>query len=209
MTIEPIAKAYDKAGFAAYLAGEATQNLLKTMWRPRGVVLHNTGYLKGPTKTSSENFYFDAFHGNRPLSGPDRIKNMWQTYKAKGWPGGPHLVLTESEIYLANPLWLPGTHSPSWNSNFWGLEMAGDFDIELFTPKFRDLVTYTLAALYSLLGHEPKETSFRLHYEDPLTAHKRCPGVHARPKSKWIADINATLAAMHPGDHKDASDKVA
>jgi hypothetical protein len=180
VTIKPIAKGLDKAGFSAYLAGEATEQLVRTTWRPRGVVLHNTGYLKGPTWNSTENFYFDAFHGNRPMSGADRVKNTWQTYIAKGWSGGPHLMLTDREIYLANPLWLPGTHSPSWNASFWGLEMAGDYDIEPFTPKMRDLVTYALAALYSLLGHEPDEATFRLHYEDPLTAHKPLSGQGTR-----------------------------
>lgn len=202
MTIQPLAKSYDKAGFSAYLHGEVTDRLLKTLWRPRGVVLHNTDTIGGPNAESVKNFYVDSTHGNKPLAGAQRIKNMWVQYEQKGWAGGPHLVLTDREIFTANPLWLKGTHSPSWNSTFWGLEMVGNYDREPFPPGLRDLTVYTLAALYSLLGHEPSETTFHLHKEDLQSSHRHCPGVNAGPKARWIADVRATMAAMHPGGHE-------
>lgn len=208
MTIAPIAEAFDKAGFSKYLAGEVTDNFARTFWRPRGVVLHNTDTLDGPYDESVKNFYFDSAHGDRPLSGAQRIKNMWVQYERKGWPGGPHLVLTDKEIYAANPLWMPGTHSPSWNSTFWGIEMAGNYDREPFPPALRDLAVYACACLYSLLGQEVKDSTFHLHKEDMASSHRHCPGRNAGTKQQWIADINATLAAMHPGDHKDV-DKIA
>jgi hypothetical protein len=207
MTLPALAKSYDKAAFTAYLRGEVEEEMAKRVWRPRGIVLHNTGKIGGPGKTSSENFYYDTSH-KRALSGPDRIKNMWQTYIKAGWAGGPHLVITDREIFTGNPLWRKGTHSPSWNNTFWGIEMAGDFDIEQFPPALRDLATYAAAALYALLGHEPTNDTFHLHKEDPATSHKRCPGRNAGPKGQWIADIKATMAAMRPGDHT-ADDKIA
>jgi hypothetical protein len=203
MTLDALAKPYNKAGFATYLHTEIEDRFLQTVWRPRGVVLHNTGKISG-TGTSVENFYQSR---GKPLDGAQRVKNMWQTYINNGWYGGPHLIITDVEIFTGNPLWKKGTHSPSWNSTFWGLEMVGDYDFEKFPPALRDLTTYALAALYDLLGHEPTNDTFHLHKEDPLTSHKRCPGKNAGPKSQWIADVRATMAAMRPGGH--TTDEVA
>jgi hypothetical protein len=202
MTIQPLAEAYTAEGFNAYLASRVTRELAMRAWRPRGVVLHNTGFLAGPYPVSTKNFYIDMAHGDRPLDGAQRVRNMWQSYIRKGWPGGPHLVLTDREIYTANPLWLPGTHSPSWNATFWGLEMAGDYDIEPFSPELRRLAVEAMAGLYSLLGHEPENETFHLHKEDMLSSHRHCPGRHAGLKAQWIADIDAAMAQMHPGDHE-------
>jgi hypothetical protein len=200
MTIAPLAKSYTRETFTSYLEGEVTTRLTQTVWRPRGVVLHNTGKIGGPGKSSSENFYYDTAH-QRPLDGAQRVRNMWQSYVNQGWQGGPHLILTDREIWTGNPLWLKGTHSPSWNATFWGMEMAGDFDIEPFPPALRALATHALAALYSLLGHEPSASTFHLHKEDPATMHKRCPGKNAGLKDQWIADIATAMRASHPGTH--------
>lgn len=188
MTIKPIAKGMSAQEFKTYVDGDVTARM--GAWRPRGVVLHNTA---APTLAQ---FYKNK---DKPLSGEQRVKNMWVSYERAGWAGGPHLVVTDREILLGNPLWLRGTHSPSWNATFWGLEMAGDFDKEALPPALRDNAVQAMAALYAMLGHEPDNNTFHFHKEDPRTTHKGCPGKNAGVKANWIEWIQEAMAKQHPG----------
>lgn len=202
MTIAPLAKSYTADAFTTYVAKEVEPKM--GVWRPRGFVLHNTGLMtpKGEPlpakggKSTSEWFYL---YKGKPLAGLQRVKNMWVSYQDQGWAGGPHLVVTDREIFTGNPLWLRGTHSPSWNAMFWGLEMAGDFDVEAFPPALRDLAVHAMATLYAMLGAAPTNDTFHLHKEDPATTHKHCPGKNAGVKADWIKAITAHMATLHPG----------
>ena len=185
--IEPIAKALTREAFAAYVADELP-GLMK-LWRPRGIVAHNMG----PPRL--DQFYVDTFHGDKPMTGAQRVKNTWESYRRQGWSGGPHLFITDKEIILANPLWLPGVHA-----TFWGFEMPGDYDVETFPDALRDMAVFACATLYAALGHEPTPDTFHLHKEDPRTLHKRCPGKNAGPKADWIKAIADRMAALHPGN---------
>ena len=190
MTIPPLAVGYDKAGFQAYVENTVAKKM--GAWRPRGVVLHNTD---APTLAQ----FYKA--GSKPLSGPQRVKNMWVSYERQGWSGGPHLVITDREILLGNPLWLKGVHSPSWNATFWGVELAGNYSVEKFPDALDDLATHALACLYAMIGREPNNDTFKFHREDPRTTHKTCPGKNVGTKAQWVKDIAARMAALHPGGH--------
>lgn len=190
--IEPLAIALDKPGFEKYVKGDLPARM--RLWRPRGIVLHNTG-----NPPSLRGFYFKDKAQTKPLPGPQRVKNIWESYRAQKWQGGPHLFVTDIEIILANPLWKPGTHSPSWNSTMWGLETPGDMDVDLLTDKQRDMIVHTCAVLFAALGHEPDDNTLKLHKEDPRTTHKRCPGKNFGTKQEWIDMIRDRMAQLAPG----------
>lgn len=183
-----IKRGFTRETFAIYLRDEVT--LKMSAWRPRGVVLHNTGTMQWPGMA----------HG-QPISPEQRLDNMSVDWQNRGFSGGPHLVISpDGIIWAAWPLWKPGTHSPSWNHTFWGIEMVGDFDIEPFPEALKASATAALADLYSMLGHEPTNDTFHLHKEDPASSHKHCPGVNCGDKPTWIARINAAMIATNPGE---------
>ena len=161
---------------------------LMQAWRPRGVVLHNTGAMAWPGQDP---------HTHQPLTPKQRIENMSVTWVNAGFHGGPHFLITpKPSIITMWPAWQPGTHSPSWNSTFWGMEMVGDFDLEPFPDGMRDTAARALRALYAMLGHEATADSFHLHKEDPRTTHKRCPGVNCGDKAAWLSRLNAITAPI-------------
>ena len=121
---------------------------LMKAWRPRGVVLHNTGTMVWPG--------FDV-HGVQ-ISPAQRIENMSVDWVSRGFYGGPHLLISpDGMIHTVWPLWMAGTHSPSWNKTFWGIEMVGDFDKELFPPVMREAATGAMKALYAMIGQEIRQ----------------------------------------------------
>lgn len=201
--IEPLCVELDRDGFTKYVETELPDKM--KLWRPRGVVLHNMG---PPTL---DKFYVDTFHQNKPMSGAQRVKNTWESYRRQKWNSGPHLFVTDKHVILANPLWIPGTHSPSWNQTFWGLEMPGDYDKEPFPDGLRDMVSFVMATLYSALGHVPTNDTFHLHKEDEKTAHKRCPGKNAGTKAQWLDRIKALMLTLNPHgcDHEGHTPSVS
>jgi hypothetical protein len=194
MTVQPIAKSFDQASFSQYIESEVATKM--GVWRPRGMVLHNT-YL--PTLA---NFYKG---GHGVISGTQRVKNMWTSYEQQGWPGGPHLVVTDREIIAANPLWMKGTHSPSYNAAYWGCELAGDFSTEKMPDALRDNAVHAIAALYAMIGQVPNNDTFHFHGEDPRTTHRGCPGKNVGTKADWIKMIADAMASLHPGGHAHAA----
>jgi hypothetical protein len=156
------------------------------VWRPRGVVLHNTG---SPTLAQFN-------RGPRgPITDQQRILNSIPDWQKRGFSGCPHGFVMPGRFTTANPFWKKGTHSPSWNGTFWGIEMGGDFDAEAFPPETLDFATHVLACLYAMLGHEPEQRDFHLHKEDPNTTHKHCPGKNAGTKVEWIDRITSACAS--------------
>jgi hypothetical protein len=160
-------------------------------WRPRGVVLHNTGKMVWPG--------FDV--KGKPITPVQRLRNMSVDWVARKFNGGPHLVIApDGMIYAAWPLWLQGTHSPSYNATFWGVEMVGDFDKEPFPVEMRAAAVQAAASLYAMLGHEPDADNFHFHKEDPRTTHKNCPGKNVGPKVNWLNAIREAMHSQNPGE---------
>ena len=162
------------------------------VWRPRGFVLHNTGTMEWPGHTPK----------GVQITPEQRIKNMSVDWVARHFDGGPHLLISpDGMIWAVWPMWLPGTHSPSWNHTHWGMEMVGDFDKEKFPPAMNVAASGAMAAGYAMLGHAPDKDSFHLHKQDPRTTHKRCPGVNCGSYDLWLKRINDEMHAMNSGSH--------
>src|SRR5882724_2828263 len=153
-------------------------------WRPQFVVLHNTAVPK-----------LADWHS---VSGAVRMRGLESYYRdAQHWSAGPHLFVADDLIWVFTPLNVSGVHSPSWNSIAWGVEMVGDYEVELFNADVRNNAVNALAVLPAALGLDPN--TLCLHKEDPLTTHN-CPGKNV-DKSDMITALSSALTALEPGDH--------
>lgn len=178
MTIKPVKKAFTPWEFQVYCKDFAK---IQRSWKPSGVVLHNTA-IPNLAKVQS---YLDKSQ----WTFPQLIDNWWVRYIKLGWPSGPHLFVMPDKIWLATPLDVRGTHSPSFNKDYWGIEVVGDFSTEVMSKEHRLTTLSAIKSLYSILGTKPTDKSFRFHGEDPRTSHKGCPGKNIHPKSGWIAEL--------------------
>ena len=107
-----VGRGFTPAAFDAY-ASELTFGA----WRPQFVVLHNTATPR-----------LADWH---MVPGPQRMKNLEAYYRdEQHWSAGPHLFVADDLIWVFTPLTTSGTHSPSWNSVAWGIEMVGEYDEE-------------------------------------------------------------------------------
>jgi hypothetical protein len=166
-------------------------------WRPRFIVLHNTG---APNQKQ-----WMATPGGEI----QRLKNLEYYYRAQQkWSAGPHWFVSPDMWLMGTPSTQRGTHTPSWNAYALGIEMAGDFDSDAFDTATRDNVVYLLAALHAALGLQPAPfelgvRGLHFHKEDPGTTHKHCPGAHVvKPDIvKRVADLIVTLHAGDCGAH--------
>lgn len=164
---------FDAAGFAEYAS-----HLTLGAWRPKFVVLHNTGSPR-----------LSEWHS---VSGAERMQNLQHYYRdQQKWSAGPHLFIADDAIWTFTPLTVQGVHSPSWNAVSWGVEMVGDYDAEPFGVNVASNTAAALAALHKLGGLDPSTLKF--HREDPKTTHRNCPG-HNVVKAQII---NAVRAEMH------------
>jgi len=178
-------QSYTLDQFEAYLEAEVKPKL--TGWRPRMIVDHNTGKMVWPG--------FDV-RGNK-ITPAQRIENMSVDWAARGFTGGPHLLISpDGMINTVWPLWLRGTHSPSWNAVSWGIEHVGDFSVEQLTPEARAASLGAKKALFKLLGIEADQGSYKFHLEDPKTTHKQCPGKNFGTKASWLGALNANAGPV-------------
>jgi hypothetical protein len=178
-----VGKAFSVAEFEQYC-----ETLQWTAWRPSFAVLHNTGVPSLAQRPKG----FTQQH----------MDNFASYYRDKmGWSAGPHLFIDDTQIWVFSPLTAPGVHSPSWNSKSLGVEMLGDFAIELFDQgrgaKVRDNAMAALAILHTCLGLDPK--TLHLHWEDPRTTHA-CPGKNVK-KLDVIQRVLDLVEDDDAGDH--------
>lgn len=155
----------------------------------RFVVVHNTG-------TPSLATYRGYANRKNPISDAQWLRNLEGYYRDKqGWKAGPHWFVTPNKAGLLafTPSTVPGTHSPSWNSQSLGVEMVGDYQSELFDPGVRRNTIALLAEMHLWLGLDPG--TIRFHREDAKTTHKDCPGKNVN-KAQLIADVRAKMAEI-------------
>lgn len=174
-----VGKSFTAEQFADHVAG-----LSFSAWRPSFIVLHNTG---APT--------FAQWHC---VSGAQRMQNLECYYRdAQKWSAGPHLFIADDFIWVFTALTMPGIHSPSWNHVSWGVELVGDYSVEVMDPRLKANAISALATLHGALGLDP--STVRLHREDPLTTHI-CPG-NLVSKPDMITQLTAKLTELFPGEH--------
>lgn len=157
-----VGEGYDKDAFFHYV-----QNV-KWQWKPKFIVTHNTG---SPTQKQ-----WEATKGGEA----QRMRNLEDYYKNRqGWSSGPHLFIGK-KIWIGTPLYVKGTHTPSWNNVSLGVEIAGDYDKDPFIDPYRGNTIHALAVLHYHLKLDPADfklgvSGLHLHKEDKKTTHD-CPG---------------------------------
>ncbi len=165
--------------FQKYLVDEVAP--MMKAWRPSMIVDHNTGTNPHWTKDSTADQSLQL------------VKNMSVTWASppNDWHSGPHLVIGPNCLIVAAwPLWMHGTHSPSWNEVSWGIEHSADFDKELMADDFRATSLGVKKALFKMLGLLASDATYKHHHEDPHTSHKHCPGVNFGTKASWLTALN-------------------
>lgn len=183
MTIPPLKVGFPNAEmFDVYVKG-----LRGFKWKPVGVTLHNTFH---PNLARVQG-YLDRKEWNEG----QLIDNWWVRYKTLKWYSGPHLFVFPTGIWAASPLTDRGTHSPSFNRSYFGVEIIGDFSKETLPDHMRVWTVKAIASLYRhILKTEPSGDNFKFHGEDPRTSHKGCPGKNIHPKARWVEDVKKALA---------------
>lgn len=187
MTLAPLKKAFTPSEFRAHLE----DNRKKMNWKPKGVVLHNTW---APTLKQTQDYISSG-----KWSFDQLIENWYTRYRKLGWSSGPHFFIMPDErgIWVASPVWNRGTHSPSFNSAYWAIELVGEYATEILPPALRKNGVACAAALYKFMGLEPSLQNFKFHGEDPRTTHKACPGRNVGPKDQWVREVKDYLASPH------------
>lgn len=177
-------KAYTREGLVARL-----DSLKWDEWKPVGIILHNTA-----APTLAQWVEEGEKHDQRLLNLRNYFKNEMH------WHAGPHWFVSRHWINeFMNPT-TRGTHSPSFNTTHFGIEMVGDYDREAFDSGdgalVRDNAVFLMAELCRRFGWDPA-TAIKLHKEDPKTTHD-CPGRHVS-KADVIARVKAAMGVKAPG----------
>lgn len=189
-----VGKSFQPDAFEKYVAA-----LKFGAWRPRFVVVHNTG--------SPNRKVWDGWQTRKPpITDEKWARNLEGYYRdQQHWSAGPHLFVTPAGILVFSPLTSAGTHSPAWNSISWGVETVGDFDSDPFTGSIKDNLVAALAILHAAAGLqlEPYQRGVRglhFHKEDPKTTHKHCPGKNM-VKVDLIKAVQREIERRHGGEH--------
>lgn len=154
--------------FHLYIA-TLTDDDMEDDFAPNKIIIHNTGRPNMRQWTRVKVY-------------PNRMEGLTSWYRdqqSPPWKGGPHLFVDDKGMWLFNPLWKQGTHSPSFNSTSWGIEMVGDYETEPFDrgfgAKVRDNATLAAAVLLRHRQLPANGKTIVFHREDKKTTHA-CPG---------------------------------
>ena len=145
-----------------------------------------TAYVKKLGRLEWPVNHFQVWHVPEQL-----IENWWTMYRQKGWYSGPHIFVFRDKIYVATPLTLRGTHSPSFNKDHFGIELLGDYSKEILPDSIRSMGVHTAAVLLNKIGAHATMKTVKFHGDDPKTTHRGCPGKNVGTKADWIAAIDA------------------
>lgn len=185
---------WTREGFRHYVDEAVARRM--GAWRPQGVVLHCT--YQPSLKT------WDEDRSVRGITEAQRIANMVPMWQRRGFKASPHLFIDREEIWTATPLWKRGTHAPSYNATYWGVELVGNYADrpgETLPDSLRRNAVHAIACLFAMLGREPTPQTLKWHGEDPRTSHKNCPGHGVGTKERWDREIEAAMAELYPGEH--------
>jgi len=167
-------------------------------WRPKFPTLHNTG---APSLAQW------LAYGPTPQERWGASLNRY--YQGLGWHAGPHLVVCPDYVWVLCNLTLPGVSVSCWNSETFGIEMVGDYDIgakDQFSTgdgaKVRDNAATVLAALAEKFEWGDLANfalgARGLHFHRECTAdHHSCPGSQVT-KPDMLARAAALRGALGP-----------
>jgi len=168
------------------------------VWRPKFPTLHNTG---APSLAQW------LAYGPTPQERWGASLNNY--YRGLGWHAGPHLVVCPDYVWVLCNLTLPGVSVSCWNSETFGIEMVGDYDLgaqDQFNvgdgAKVRDNAASVLAALAEKFGwgdlNDYQIGARGLHFHRECVAdHHSCPGAQVS-KPDMLTRVAALRGALGP-----------
>ena len=172
-------------------------NLKMGEWRPKFPTLHNTGIPSLKQWLAM---------GTTPQERWGANLNSY--YKGLGWHAGPALVVCPDYVWVLCNLTLPGVSVSCWNSETFGIEMVGNYEVggDDFSggdgAKVRDNAAVVLAALAEKFAWDL--TNFftlgarGLHFHRECAAdHHACPGSQVT-KPDMLARMAALRGALGP-----------
>ena len=183
---------YTIAEFRAYLSG-----VQLGAWRPKFPTLHNTAV---PSLAQW------LAYGPTPQERWGASLNRY--YEGLGWHAGPHLVVCSDYVWVLCDLTRSGVSVSCWNSETFGIEMIGNYEVgaDDFASgdgaKVRDNAAEVLAALTVKFGWRDLadyEAGVRgLHFHRECTRdHHACPGSEVS-KADMLARVAALRGALRP-----------
>ena len=178
MTIAPLKLGFTPEAFTAYV-----KTLGRLEWPAKAVTIHNT-FMPNLKMV-------DDYIAAKKWTPEQLIENWWTMYRQKGWYSGPHIFVFRDKIYVASPLTLRGTHSPSFNKDHFGIELLGDYSKEILPDSIRSMGAHAAAVLLNKIGAHANMKTVKFHGDDPKTTHRGCPGKNVGTKADWIAAIEA------------------
>ena len=161
----------------------------KALWKPIGIVWHNTA---APTLVQWKKHTRQHW-----------MESLASYYKGLGWSAGPHLFIDDEKINLFTPLTHRGTHSPSFNAQYIGIEHVGDYSTEDDDSgpglKVKNNGIAATALMCTRFGIPADKAHIKLHKHDPRTTHD-CPGKDMA--QDYEKSIQAVVEYMgNGGDH--------
>jgi hypothetical protein len=163
--------AYDYKEFTTLAAFEAYVNSIpdaQIAW-VHGVTWHHS-YI--PT--------LPQWHASTPRAELDGMAHYYQ-YEVQnkdgsvGWPAGPHVFISDVGIYCMTPLTHIGVHAGECNTSYWGMEIIGDYDNQLWSAATEYLVHGATKILLKKAKVKLVDiTTLRGHRE--CNSPKTCPG---------------------------------
>lgn len=127
------------------------------------------------------------------------IRNVRDFYENKGWRAGPHFFVpptTDPCAFGFSDPGTAGTHCSCFNSDSFGVEMVGEFNVEPFDSGpgmiVRDNAIYLLALLHIKAKLDPD--TIRFHIECKADNHD-CPGKHVS-KADIVSRVKDEIAFL-------------
>lgn len=168
MGYQNVGSVWDVPTFRTFVAG---QNL---RWA-NGVCLHHTASPSLADRPAG----FKIQH----------MRNLEHFYRNElGWSAGPHLFIDEDQIFGMSSLEERGVHAKSFNANYIGIEVLGDYDNEECASGRGLQCWQTAAAAVSILLQklDVSANSIVFHRDDPKTS-KTCPG--KKVEKSWFLSL--------------------
>ena len=124
-------------------------------------------------------------HTYRPLqsqwNGRQTMEGLKRFYIDKGWDAGPHLFIAQNSpnpadngIWQLTPLNMVGIHAGVCNAHNWGIEVVGDYDVEVWSTETREFAVGAAAALAEWRSISINAKTLKGHRD--CNSPKTCPG---------------------------------
>lgn len=143
-------------------------------------------------------------HTYRPLQSQwrgratmDGLKNF---YIGKGWDAGPHLFIAANSpnpaddgIWQLTPLNMVGIHAGVCNSHYWGMEVVGDYDNEVWSEQTKHFAVAAIGELFKWRALSVTASSVKGHRD--CNSPKTCPGnaIDLNNVRQWINSYIADI----------------